>query len=285
MSNLSYSDVNPVEIPLTPMRVTWDGVDQGGTTDHCVVSIKYAMAAVEVDQFGKTPITHKVSGHAYMVKLTLAESSDVDKWAVAFPSMQEVVNGGTKSMYAAMAIGDDLLSKSKVLNLHPLANANADLSGDFTFTKAICMNSSEVTYGPDKQTGLKVEFMIYPDTGTIPAKFMIYGDPANGLVPATAAPAVPGSNTGNGTITNEVAYSGETATETITVICVGATTGNNFYVSGSVSGPLGEFHVAAAAASLFNFVVAQISFTLTQGSTQFAYGDSFTIATVSANYS
>lgn len=281
----STANVQPQDIPLTPMRVTWNGVDQGGTTDHCTVSVKYAMANIEVDQFGKTIIDQVVSGMAFHVKTVLAESRNADKWAVAFPSMHEVVNGGTKSMYADMQIGDHLLAKAKTLILHPLERADADLAGDFTFTKAICINASEVKYGPDKQTGLSVEFMIYPDISVSPAKFMIFGDPSNGLTAATIAAAVAGSNTGNGTIGTEAAYNGITKTETITLLCVGASTGNDFYVSGSVSGALGEFHIAAGSGSTHTFVVPQLSFIMHQGSTQFVYGDSFTIATTASNYS
>jgi hypothetical protein len=281
----STANVSPQDIPLTPMRVTWNGVDLGGTTDHCTVSIKYAMANIEVDQFGKTILDTVVSGMAFHVKLTLAESRNADKWAVAFPSMHEVINSGVKSMYADMQVGDHLLAKAKTLVLHPLERADADLNGDFTFTKAICQNASEVKYGPDKQTGLTVEFMVFPDTSVSPAKFMIFGDPSNGLIAATIAAAVAGSNTGNGTIDTEAAYNGVTKTETVTVLCVGASSGNDFYVSGSVSGPLGEFHIAAASASTHTFVAPELSFVMHQGSVQFAYGDSFTIATTASNYS
>lgn len=282
----STATVDPTQIPLTPMRVTWNGVDLGGTTDHVSLSIKYEMAHIMVDQFGKSIIDSVVSGLAFSIKLVLAESKNMDKWAVAFPSMHEIVNGGVKSMYSDMQIGDHLLSKAKVLLLHPLERADADLNGDFTFYKAIAQNHSEVKYGPDKQTGLQVEFMVFPDTGTVPARYMTLGDPSNGRTAAAIAGAVAGGgNVGNGTIGTEVAYSGFTQTETITVKCVGASSGNDFFVSGSVSGALGEFHIAAAAASTHNFVVPQLSFTLTQGATQFAFNDTFTIATTASNYS
>lgn len=281
----STANVDPTQIPLTPMRVTWNGVDQGGTTDHCTISIKYQMANIEVDQFGKTVIDQVVSGIAFHVKTVLAESKNADKWAVAFPSMHEVVNGGVKSMYADMQVGDHLLAKAKQLVLHPLERPDSDKNGDFTFFKAVCINASEVKYGPDKQTGLAVEFMIYPDTSVSPAKFMIYGDTTNGMTAATAGAAVAGSNTGNGTIDTEAVFNGVTKTETITVQCVGASGGNDFYVSGSISGAIGEFHIAATSASTHTFNSSVISFVMHQGSTQFAYGDSFTIATTASNYS
>lgn len=281
----SNAVITPTNISLSPMRVKFNGVDLGGTTSNVSINIKYDMADIMVDQFGKSVIDKKVSGLVYSIKFDIAETKNLDNWKVAFSSMKEVVNAGVKSMYADMQIGDSLLAHSHLLLLHPLENVDADLTGDFTFFKAACIQASEAKYGPEKQTVLNVEFVVFPDTSVIPAKYMILGDPANGLIAASAGSATPGSNTGNGTIGTIVAYSGHTATENITITCVGQTSGNNFYVSGSFSGPLGEFHIAAAASSTANFVAGQISFTATQGSVQFVTNDSFVIATVAANYS
>jgi len=281
---VSTANVNPQAIVLTPMRVTYKGVDLGGTTDHVKVNIKYELADIMVDQYGKTSLNKKVSGHAFKVDFVLAEVADKSKWKVAFPFSHLITSGPNTAEYFDIQIGNDLLSQAGVLTLHPLSQVDADLSQDYTFWKAASISASEVNYGPDKQVGLKVEMVIFPDTSASPAKFMTYGDPGIGIVNAIAAAAVAGANTGNGTIGTEVAYNGYTRTETITVKCVGASSGNDFYVSGSSSGPLGEFHIASAAASTANFVCPQVSFTMTQGSTQFAYNDSFTIATTSANY-
>lgn len=281
----STANVTPTNISLTPMRVKYNGVDVGGTTDHVDITIKYDTADIMVDQFGKSIIDKVVSGLHYSIKMVLAETKNMDNWAIAFPSMHEIVNGGVKSMYADMQVGDHLYVKSKQLLLHPLERADVDLNGDFLFYKAICTEASEIKYGPDKQSGLKVEFLVFPDVSVVPARYMTFGDPTNGMTPAAAAAAVAGANTGNGTIGSEVVTNGVTHTETITVTCVGQTTGNDFFVSGSVSGALGEFHIAAAAASTHSFVKPELSFLMTQGATQFVYGDSFTIATTASNFS
>jgi hypothetical protein len=109
---------------------------------------------------------------------------------------------------------------------------------------------------------------------------MFIGDPSVGLVNATASPAVAGPNTGNGTVSNPVAYSGFTATETITLLCVGVPAANqaNFSVTGSVSGPLGIATLGVP------FISNEISFTINDGSTDFVIGDSFTISTTASNY-
>jgi hypothetical protein len=286
--SLSTSNVTPTNIPLTPMRVTFNGVDLGGTTDHVSVHVKYDLADVMVDQYGKTPLDKRVSGQVFTVKLTLAEVKNKDNWKVAFASMSEVLTG-SKLIYSNLQIGDSLLAKSAVLVLHPLEAAPGDFTNDYTFYKAAAMEVSDVKYGPDKQAGLSVEFAIFPDTATSPPRLMIYGDSTIGLISASAANPLAGSNTGNGTISSVLVYNGVTKTETITIKCVGSTSGNDFYVSGSTSGALGEIHVSAASGSQANFVAQTgspgvITFTINQAGTQFVTNDSFTIATVASNY-
>lgn len=281
----STATVNPSNIPLSPMRVTFNGVDLGGTTDSVAVNIKYDLADIMVDQYGKTSLNKKVAGQEIHVKFVLAEVKYKPNWAVAFPHAHLVTSGGNTMEYFNVATGDDLLSKAQKLILHPLEAVDADLSEDYTFFKAAALSASEVKYGPDKQTGLSVDMIIFPDTAASPARFMTYGDPSIGLVAASASGATAaGGNTGNGTISSIVAYSGVTVDETITVACVGQTSGNDFSVVGSVSGTIGVFHIAAANLSTANFVASKISFTMTQGSTQFVYGDSFSIDTLASNY-
>lgn len=282
--SVSTANVNPVNIPLSPMRVTYKGIDLGGTTDSVSANIKYDLADIMVDQFGKTSLNKKVSGHEIHVKFVLAEVKFKDNWKVAFPHSHLVTSGGNKLEYFDIAIGDDLLSKSGQLILHPLEAVNADLSEDYTFYKAAAMSASEVKYGPEKQTGLAVDMVIFPDVASSPARFLTYGDPSIGLIAASASGAAAGANTGNGVISSIVAYSGVSKTEVISIACVGQTSGNDFSVSGSLSGPLGTFHVAAPNASAANFISGPITFTMTQGTVQFAYGDTFTINTVAANY-
>lgn len=282
----SNSVVTPSDIVLTPVRVNFNGVDLGATEGGVTAAVKYDMADILADQFGKTPLNKIVSGQAFTCKLILAESKNKANWKVAFPSAKLLT--GNTNVYFDMQIGDDLLSKAKNLILHPLANVDGDKSGDILFYKAAAMNASEVKYGPDKQTGLQVEFIVFPDTSVVPARMIMLGDPANGIVNAMAAAPVAGSNTGNGTITSQAATNAGTKTETITVQCVGigSASANVFEVSGSVSGILGVFSLAAAATSTHSFVApgGEISFLATQGSVQFVVGDSFTIATTAANY-
>jgi hypothetical protein len=289
MSN-SNAQINVLNIPLSPMRVKFNSVDVGGTTGDVTLSIKMKMSPIKVDQLGDSEIDDVVSGLHYSIKFVLAEVKNKDNWKIAFPSMKEIVNGGLKAIYSDAAIGDHLYPKAQQLLLHPLENVDADLSEDYLFYKASAQNASEVKYGPSKQTGLSVEFKVYPDTGTLPARYMFHGDPSIGLVAAIAGSPVAGANTGNGTLDTVSVTSGITKTETITATCVGSSgSGSEFAVSGSVSGALGVVNLPAANGSQVTFLPAAgspqvISFKLHQGTVQFVLNDSFTIPTTASNY-
>lgn len=280
----SNSVITPANIALTPCRVTYNGVDLGATAGGVSTAPKYKLSNITVDQYGDTIVDAVVSGQHYNVKFILAETKNKALWKVAFPHAK-LLTGGT-NVYFDMQVGDKLSLHAAPLILHPLSNVDADLSGDFLFYKAVAMSASEIHFGPDKQIGLQVEMMILPDTTLVPARFVMFGDPSNGVVNAIAAAAVAGSNTGNGTITAQAPTNAGTKTETITIQCIGigAASAKVFEVSGSVSGVIGVFNLAAAGSSTFNFVSPQVSFTATEGSTAFIVGDSFTIATTAANY-
>lgn len=281
----SNSTITPANIILTPVRVTFNGVDLGGTTGGVSTAPKYKLSNITVDQYGDTVVDAVVSGQHYNVKFILAESKNKANWKVAFPHAKLLT--GNTNVYFDMQVGDKVSLHAAALLLHPLSNVDSDLSGDLLFYKAVAMSATEIKYGPDKQIGLSVEMMILPDTSLLPARFVMHGDPANGIVNATAAGAVAGGgNTGNGTITSQTPTNAGTKTETITVQCIGigAAGATVIEVSGSVSGILGVFSVAAASTSTHTFNSPQVNFIMTQGTVTFVVGDTFTIATVAANY-
>lgn len=274
--------ITPPNIILSPMQVTFNSVDLGGTEGGVQINPKYDQANIMVDQYGKTVVDAAVSGQHYEVKLTLAEVKYKPNWKVAFPSAAIV--GTNQAMYFSMNIGDRMSSHQAKLVLHPLANSPSDLSGDYTFWTAVATSVADLKYGPDKQVGLACTFMVLPDSGVIPPRFMFFGDTSVALVAASASAVVVGSNTGNGTITAIAVSNAYTKTETITITVLGQTGGNNIGVSGSVSGPLGTVHVGATSTNTANFTSNPINFTVTQGTVEFAVNDSWTISTTGSNY-
>lgn len=275
----SSATVTPGNFALGPCRVTFGGVDLGATKGGVTVSKKYKLADMTADQFGSSPIDSVVSGIEFTVKVPLAEVMSKENWKVAFPHAKLVTSGGNKMMYFDMQMGDSLLAHAQALVIHPLSKADADLSGDFKFFKAAAKSSSEIKFDADGQQVLELEFMIFPDTSTTPARFMIHGDPSIGLVAASAAAAVAGGgNVGGGTV-GSISAGSATKTETITLTCVGKVAGaGNFKVVGSVTGIIGVAVVGVG------FSSNSVNFTIADGSPDFEIGDSFTIATTAANY-
>ena len=278
---VSFSTLAPSQMELTPVRVTFKGIDLGGTKKNATVSIEAMKAEIKADQLGDTTIDRRVSGHKFTVTTEITEFRNKDNWKVVFPWMAEVVSGGNKAMYASSQIGRSDLADAGVLLLHPLSLPDADFSGDLKFYLAIAEGKSEIVYGPGEQITLKIVWNILPDTSVVPARFMFHGDTAIGLVAATAgSPSFVG--TGNGTMTGVAVYSGITVTESIVATAVTAVAnGGVFNVNGSVSGPLGLATVGIAFTSSNPSV---ISFTINDGATDFIVGDAFTIATTAANY-
>lgn len=282
---MSNSTITPTNMELTPCRVTFNGVDLGGTLKTVKITGTYKKADIKADQLGETVIDRRVSAMEFKVETVLAEIKNKDIWKVAFPNAREI-SAGNKAMYFESAIGQTDVSLAKVLLLHPLSIADATKDFDHTFYLAVAESISEVVFGPTEQQGLKVIWNILPDTGTIPARFWFHGDTTNGIVAATAGtPAFTG--TGNGTLTAVTVYNGVSKTETITATAVGIPSGNKseWYISGSVSGAIGLLELTSSSAGgSANFTSTLIAFTITDGTTDFVKGDAFTIAVTASNY-
>lgn len=284
--SLSSATVTVSNTQITPARIKFNGVDLGGTKGGVSFIPKPEYADIVVDQYGKTPLDKKLSGYAMTCKFELAEVQLKDNWKVAFPSLKLVTSGPNKAIYSDLQIGDGLLSHASTLLIHPLDHSDSDLSGDITCYKAAAISTPELKFTPDNQIVLSVEMILFPDTSVSPPRMFFFGDPAVGTVAASAGSAVAGTNTGNGTVTS-ISTGTATKTETITITCEGAPAANksNWYVSGSVSGPLGIVQITAGTVGgSATFTSNAINFTITDGTVDFVAGDSFTIATTGANY-
>lgn len=282
--SLSNAAVATSKMELSPVRVTFNGVDLGGSLGNCAVITKYHKANIMADQSGKTVRDRRVAGIEVTVTTELAQVKDMDIWKVVFPNALEVGTGGTKGIYVQGSMGESDLAKAGVLILHPLSLPDADLSGDHKFYKACGSAESEIVYGPEAQAKLKIIWNILPDDSVVPDRFYFHGDPSIGLVPASvAAPVYTG--TGNGTLTAAAAFSGISKTEVITVKCIAvAVNGGIFQVTGSVSGFIGNATLPGTPLGSVNFVSALITFTLADGSTDFVVNDQFTLAVTASNY-
>lgn len=284
---MSAPSVNTLNVELSPMSVTFNGTALGGTEGGVKVSLKHDFADIMIDQLGKTPVDSVLTGQAYTVKLKLSETRNKDLWKIAFPQAKLINASGVKSIYMDSQVGSHLLDSAAVLILHPLSKADNDLSGDFKFFKAVAKSAVEIEYGHDKQAGMEVEFMIYPDSSVVPARFWLHGDPTSGLVAASVAAAVAGgTNVGNGTV-SAISAGASAITETVTLTCLGVPAANksNWEVAGSASGVIGVVSITAGTAGgSASFSSSKVNFTITDGTTDFAIGDTFTIAVTGPNY-
>lgn len=272
---MSFANINPSKFDLTPQRITYKGIDLGGSLGNVAINVETTMADLKADQFGDGIIDSRVSGLKMTITTELTQILDHDTWKVVFPFYKRV---GTNpySFYFDSQVGKAASDVSGELILHPLSKADADKSADYKFWKAFATAKATPTYGPTEQARLQLEFMILPDFTSQPARFMLYGDPAIGVVAGSASRVFTG--TGNGTMTGLAVGSG-TVTETITATVVTtAVNGGIFFVTGSVSGALGLATVGVG------FATPQISFLINDGSTDFILGDQFTITATAANY-
>lgn len=276
--SLSNSTITVANMELSPVRMIYKGVDLGGTLGNCAIAIEAKKAPIKADQMGETILTNRVSGQMMSITAELGEVQLKDNWKVCFPWINLITSGGNKLVYADSQIGRDDVTDAGLLVLHPLSKADADKSSDYNIYKALSSGKSDIVYGPSGQAKLKVVFNVFPDFATIPARFLTYGDPAIGLIHASAASAVY-TGTGNGTLTSVSVFDTTTKTETITIKNVTPQSNAGiFFVSGSVSGALGLATVGVP------FVSNQIAFTLNDGTVDFILNDQFTIATTAANY-
>ena len=174
---MSYATVTTSSMELTPMRVTFDGNDLGGTLAGVVISAKYVKSNILADQSGSTVRDRRVSGIEITVTTELTEIQDKDLWKVVFPHAS-INNVGTKAIDFKENMGDSDLTHAKVLILHPLSKADGDLSTDYKFFKAVASAESSITYSPTEQARLKIVWNILPDESVSPNQFFRYGDPA-----------------------------------------------------------------------------------------------------------
>jgi len=171
------ANITTSSMELSPMQVTFNGVDLGATLSGVVISASYKKSPLLADQSGSTVRDRRVSGIEITVKTELAEVQNKDIWKVVFPHAT-LLPGGTAAVDFKDAIGQGDQANAYELVLHPLSKDALDLTTDYTFYKAVASAESEITYGPEEQAKLSIVWNILPDESATPNKFFRYGDPA-----------------------------------------------------------------------------------------------------------
>lgn len=173
---MSSATVTPGNMDIGPCKVTFDGVDLGGTLGNVTVSFKVAKAAMKADQFGDTVLDESVSGIECTVETEIAEVRDKDKLAKVFPNATLITSGAQKALQFNSAIGSRSLALAKELVLHPLVEATTSEDFDWTFYKAIPTEESSYVFSPTEQGKMKIQWRILLDTSVVPARMFRHGD-------------------------------------------------------------------------------------------------------------
>lgn len=277
----------PQNIFLSSAALQVDGVDVG-LISGVKVTLKELTSTVMTDQLGKMPANDFYVGHEATGEITFDEFTAA-KMKIAFPQAVFLTSGGVSRLSFGKQIGYDYYSIAKSFKFIPTSDDTTYAGRQFFFWKGVFVGDASVDYGPDKKLVFKAKVKFYPDVTQPPGLWIGYfGDPAAGtLVPASAAPAVAGGgNVGNGTVSGLGVNDNFTQTESWTLTCIHAAANSGiFSVTGSVSGALGNATVGSPYTS--NSITpanSALSFTINDGSTDFAIGDSFTIATTAANF-
>jgi len=278
---------SPQSIFLSSAALLVNGVDVG-LVSQVKIDIKEQATEVMTDQLGKMPANDFYVGHVATGELMFDEFK-ASAFKLAFPQAELLVSGGTAQVDFGKPIGADYYSLAQKFVFLPTSDDVNYKNRNFTFWKGVFIGESSVEYGPDKKLVFKAKMKFYPDV-TQPNGLWLgfFGDPAAGtLVPASAgAAASGGGNVGDGTVSGISVNNTFTKTETWTMTCIHAAVNSGiFAVSGSVTGARGNATVGSSYASNSLFPAnSEILFTINDGATDFAIGDTFTIATVQANF-
>lgn len=277
----------PQSIFVSSAALLVDGVDVG-LISGLKISIKELTTPVSTDQLGKMVVNHFHVGDEATGECTFDEFT-AQKMAYAFPQAALLENGGAARLSFGKQVGSDYLSIAKSFKIIPTSDDTANANRHFFFHKGVFMGEASVEYGPDKKLVFKAKMHFYPDVTQPSGMWVGYmGDNAVGsLVPASAGAATPGgSNVGNGTVSGISVNDTFTKSETWTLTCIHAVAnGGLFSVSGSVTGARGVATVGSSYVSNnISPANSEIGFTINDGATDFAIGDTFTIVTTEANF-
>lgn len=280
---------NPTSFLVTAAQVLFDGVDIGFVSG-VKGKVKAETTEVKTDQLGKTTVNDYDVGTTITVEMMMDQISAFQlKQAYTFGTL--IGSGASQRISWGNPIGGDYYSLAKTLVIRPTVDDTSDTTRNFQFFKAAPIGDSEISFTPDKKAQIKVTFKCYPDlTQPNGQWFGSFGDQTAGtLTPSSVGTVVPGEgNVGNGTVGSSSTSDAFTKTENWVATCIALLTSPNravFSVVGSVTGARGNattgtaFHSNSTSPSN-----SEINFTISEGGTIFAIGDTFTIPTVAANY-
>jgi hypothetical protein len=139
-----------------PCRITFGGIVVGHTLDGVDLTAERELTEVNVDRYGHTPVDLVLSGNNLKLKFKMAQA-DWDQWNIAIPETSSYDGAAARDRadFGADA-GYSLRQDAKVLVLHPLKNADSDLSQDLTIYLAVSSEDVALPMKIDEQAVLEV---------------------------------------------------------------------------------------------------------------------------------
>lgn len=173
----SNATVTVSKFDIGPCRVTYDGLDLGGTLSNVTVNFKYEKADMKADQAGTTILDQAVSGLDVTVETEIAEVTNNDVLKKIFPNATPVEDSPKKALDFGNQVGERMLAtKAKELILHPLNMADAELGHDWTFYKAAPTEESSYVFSPTDQGKMKIVWRVLLDLTVDPPVMFRLGD-------------------------------------------------------------------------------------------------------------
>ncbi len=276
---------NPTSFLVTAAQVLFNNVDIGFVSG-VGIKIKHETTEVKTDQAGKVVVNHFYVGDTITVEMMLDEIT-AKRLKSAYPFGSLIGTYPAQRIAWGQPVGGDFYSLAQQLIIRPTVDDVNFKNRNFTFYKAIPVGDSDVKYTPEKKTEIKTTFHCYPDFTKPTGEFFGYfGDILSGTFNGALAGAPSFTGTGNGTLANIVVNNVFTQTETWTATCIHATGASAiFAVSGSVTGARGN---ATSGTNFFSNTItpgnSEVQFLISEGTTPFVVGDSFSFTTTQANY-
>lgn len=190
-------------IKLGVCRAYFDGTDLGLTKGGVEVSVSTETYKVEVDQFGKTPVSELIMGRSVMARVPMAETT-LDNMVRVMPGATLVETGGTAATGTVAITTNPTASQTVIINgeTFTFRTGSAPLANDVLIGAASANTASNLAAKLNASTNPKVAVANYTvATSTVTVTYGSKGTEGNTftLAAGTSAATVSGATLTGGT--------------------------------------------------------------------------------------
>ena len=172
----SQATITPSNFDIGPCQVLFNGVDIGGTHGNVKIKFKYTKKDLKADQTGDAALDQAIAGMGCSIDTTFQETRNKTNLQLLHPSTTITTTSGHQYVSFNDQTAVRQLPLAAPLQLHPLEEALSGRDYDWYFYKAIPQETTEYTFGPAEQAGLKIEWKILLDLTVTPYRLFRLGD-------------------------------------------------------------------------------------------------------------